>query len=341
MGVSDVCCRYCEAVVRCNCLVCFPECSQWCDVYVVLYGAIVAFSYRKLALSAVLYHAGYDVSVSFSGVGWKDGGMEMEWMSINEDGIPKCQSHKGEGLEHYGPGGRELIHGATPASHSHPLHGLGYGGPRLVGGGRDRHGHRPRPENLHHLPQHLGNVTAIIVTHALEARVAEPVLRGHVDGGVTLAVDAIHGVAAGIKREIANCGIRVYLPDSGEVRHVSPDGGLAGREEVAGEEEVELGHANFDGVRDIIIIYVHIPRIIGGGEDMPRMRGELRVHEGGFGVTKMSGQLLFQVQNLFLETGVRVRLGFRENEVATGVPTMGCGEAQSGCKVDQRTDGFQ
>lgn len=54
---------------------------------------------------------------------------------------------------------------------------------------------------------------------------------------------------------------------------------------------------------------------------MPRMGGHFGGQNGGFSVTKIDGEILFQVKDFFFEARVRKRLSFGEDEATSGVPT--------------------
>nr|GMD79045.1 hypothetical protein Iba_chr13dCG0010 [Ipomoea batatas] len=216
-------------------------------------------------------------------------------------------------MERDGPGRRrEIIHGATPAFHSERLDGFG-GDPLpragIVPVARERHGHLPRPENLHHLGEDPVEVIDGVVgaADALVAGVAEAVFGGDVDGGVTVAVNAVHGVAAGVEREVANGdGVRVYVTDPA-----------------------------------IILAVQYGGRVVTCGEHVPRMRAHFRGHNRSFSITEISGQFLFQVKNLFLEARMGKRLSFGENKVATCISTLRQPQPDVPGQLDHRTDGFQ
>jgi len=139
-------------------------------------------------------------------------------------------------LKHDTPRIRELVHGATPQLHPHGLHRTRHLSPNLVPQRRRRHRHRPRSENLHHLPQHVDYVHVTRPgPHALEARVAVTLLRRHVNRRVPLPIHAVHRVPARVEREVAHQRVRVNPVDPRQLRHFPPGGvpasAVAGRAE--------------------------------------------------------------------------------------------------------------
>lgn len=216
---------------------------------------------------------------------------------------------------------------------------------------RGRHGHCRRPEDLDDLLQHPNDFFAVVVDRpdALEARVAVAVFRGHVDRGVAIAVDPVHGVAAGVECEVADQSPGVNLGNPRELRHLFA-GGIAvlvvagTAEEVAGEVAVELGHADFEGVQIVVVAVSETTRrVLGGrGEHVPGVRGGLGGHDGGLAVAESSRERLFQVNDLVLEVGVGKRLSSGEDKVPAGVATGGEGEAEIERRVaEEGRDGFE
>lgn len=249
------------------------------------------------------------------------------------------------------PGFRELVCVTAPALHTQWLQGSGDPCPRIAAGTRDRHWHGSRAEDLADLPQDPDDVVPIVVhrADALVARVAKPVLRRDVDGGVTVAVNAIHRVAARVECEVADEGVGVDLINARERSH-GFSGGVSGElpgppgilEELTGLGSVELRHANLDR-EQVIGLGPDCRRGSGvaGSEDMPRMGAHLWVHDWSFPEAEAGGQAVFQVDDLLPEACVREGLRFWEDEAPSGVPAWSQREAEVVGEGDQRADRFE
>ena len=179
-------------------------------------------------------------------------------------------------MKHHIPRIRELVHGTTPQLHPHRLHRPRHLSPLLVPQRRRRHRHRTRSENLHHLPQHVDHVHVTRPgPHALETRVAVTLLRRHVDRRVPLPIHAVHRVPARVEREVAHQRVGVNPVDPRQLRHFPPGRVPAfavtgAAEKFSGEQGVEVGHADFQGV---VVVVERVVGVSGGGEDVPGVGG--------------------------------------------------------------------
>jgi len=101
--------------------------------------------------------------------------------------------------------------------------------------------------------------------HNLIAGVAEAVLRGHMDGGESSSMDGVHGVATGLKVEVADLHLRDDVRDARELCHLLSTGNVAismSLEEDRGFLLVQASHAHLQGDHRFL-------RLFGGIVDVP------------------------------------------------------------------------